>query len=345
MLSADCLAQTLLCNEYKKWSARLKLISFAVSAALTATLLVGTDAQAEDYPQRPITFVVGFGAGGATDVNARIFAEVIFRNIGQSIMVENKTGAGGGVAASYVRNAAPDGYTLLIMSGLQHAYLPASQSKPMYDPIKGFASISIFFEMISVLSIPYDYPAKTISEFIEQGKKKNGGVSLGSPGPGSPPHFFGALITEATGLPIQTVQYRGTSDFMSDLTSGRIDFAFPTYGVAQSFINEKKTRALAVAADQRWSELPDMPTLVEAKLVREMPAMWFGVVAPAGTPRPIVDRINAEFRKAAKDPELIRRINATGMAVRTSTPDEMGALMVSENTKVGALVERLNLKQ
>ena len=231
------------------------------------------------------------------------------------------------------------------MSGLQHAYVPASQSKPTYEPTAGFAPVAIFFEMISVLSIPYEYPATTIAEFLEHGKKKDGGVSLGSPGPGSPPHFFGALIGEATGLPIQTVQYRGTSNFMSDLASARIDLAFPTYGVAQSFIAQKKVRALAVAADARWSELPDTPTLVEAKLVREMPAMWFGVVAPAGTPRPIIDRLNEEFRRAARDPELVRRIAATGMAVRTSTPDEMGALMASETVKVKALVERLDLKQ
>ncbi|MBX9847337.1 MAG: hypothetical protein K2Z80_36610 [Xanthobacteraceae bacterium] len=323
----------------------MKLISSALGAVLTASLLLGASAKAQDFPQRPVTFVVGFGAGGGTDINARIFAEVIARNIGQSVVVENRTGAGGAVAAAYVQNAAPDGHTLLIMSGLQHAYVPATQSKAMYEPIKGFAPVSIFFEMISVLSIPYDHSAKTIGEFIEQGKKKSGGVSLGSPAPGSPPHLFGALITEATGLPIQTVQYRGSSSFMSDLATGRIDLAFPTYGLAQSFITEKKARALAVAADERWSELPDLPTLVEAKLVREMPAMWFGVVAPAATPRPIVQRINDEFQKAAKDPDLVRRINATGMAVRTSTPEAMGALMQSENAKVGALVERLNLKQ
>jgi tripartite-type tricarboxylate transporter receptor subunit TctC len=323
----------------------LKPIVATLSAILTASLLLGASAKAQDFPQRPVTFVVGFGAGGGTDINARIFAEVISRNMGQSVVVENRTGAGGAVAAAYVQNAAPDGHTLLIMSGLQHAYVPATQSKAMYEPIKGFAPVSIFFEMISVLSIPYDYPARTVGEFIEHGKKKDGGLSLGSPGPGSPPHLFGALITEATGLPIQSVQYRGSSNFMSDLTTGRIDLAFPTYGLAQSFLTEKKARALAVAADQRWSELPDLPTLVEAKLVREMPAMWFGVVAPATTPRPTVQRINEEFQKAAKDPDLIRRINATGMAVRTSTPETMGELMASENAKVGALVERLNLKQ
>lgn len=327
----------------------MKPIMPAFSAVLAAILLAVTGAQShaqgQSYPERPITFVLGFGAGGGTDINARLFAEVISKNIGQSIMVENKTGAGGALAAAQVQNAAPDGYTVLIMSGLQHAYFPASQSKPTYDPVKGFAPVSLFFEMISVLAIPYDFPATTIPEFIEQGRKKNGGVSLGSPGPGSPPHLFGALITEATGLPVQPVQYRGTSNFMADLAAGRLDLAFPTYGVAQSFITEKKVRALAVAADERWSELPDTPTLVQAKLVREMPAMWFGVLAPAGTPRPIIDRLNDEFRKAAKDPDLIRRMTATGMAVRTSTPDEMGALMASESAKVSSLVERLNLKQ
>jgi tripartite-type tricarboxylate transporter receptor subunit TctC len=231
------------------------------------------------------------------------------------------------------------------MSGLQHAYLPASQSKAMYEPIKGFTPVTIFFEMISVLSVPYDHPAKTIGEFIEQGRQKSGGISLGSPGPGSPPHLFGALINEATGLPIHTVQYRGSSNFMTDLAAGRIDMAFPTYGLAQSFLAENKTRALAVAADQRWSELPSLPTLMEAGIVKEMPAMWFGVVAPAGTPKAAVQKINDEFQKAAKDPELIRRITATGMVVRTSTPDEMGALMVAESQKVESLVNRLNLKQ
>ena len=313
--------------------------------ALTAMQLFAAEAQAQDFPQRPITFVVGFGAGGGTDINARIFAEVISRNLAQRIVVDNRPGGGGAVAAAYVQNSAPDGHTLLIMSGLQHAYLPASQANVSYEPIKGFAPVTIFFEIISVLSIPYDHPAKTIGEFIEQGRQKPGGVFLGSPGPGSPPHLFGALINEATGLAIQTVQYRGSSSFMSDLAAGRIDLAFPTYGLAQSFLAENKTRALAVAADQRWSELPNLPTMVEAGIVREMPAMWFGVIAPAGTPKPIVQRINEEFHKAAKDPDLIRRINATGMMVRTSTPDEMAALMSAESQKVESLVKRLNLKE
>jgi len=316
-----------------------------IGIVLALALLTATGASAQDFPQRPVTLVVGFGAGGGADINARIFAEAISRNIGQRTIVDNRPGAGGAIAAAYVQHATPDGHTLLVMSGLQHAYLPASQSNVVYEPIKGFAPVTIFFEMISVLSIPADHPARNLEEFIEQGRKKPGGVSLGVPGPGSPPHLFGALINEATSLPIQTVQYRGSSSFMSDLAAGRIDFAFPTYGLAQSFLAEKKTRALAVAADQRWSELPDLPTLVEARIVHQMPAMWFGVGSPTGTPRPIVERINEEFQKASKDPDVVRRINATGMMVRTSTPDEMRDLMVAETDKVELLVKRLNLRQ
>jgi tripartite-type tricarboxylate transporter receptor subunit TctC len=312
---------------------------------LSLTLFVATGAAAQEFPQRPITMVVGFGAGGGTDINARVFAEVISRNLKQRVIVDNRTGAGGALAASFVQNAKPDGHTLLVISGLQHAYVPASQTNAGYEQIKGFTPITTFFEMISVMSIPADHPAKTIDEFLEHGRKKPGGLSLGAPGPGSPPHLFGALISEATGVPIEIVQYRGSSSFMTDLVSGRIDLAFPTYGLAESFLAEKKTRALAVAADQRWSELPDLPTLVEARIVRQMPAMWFGVVGPAGMPKELVQRINVEFQKAAKEPEVMRRINSTGMTVRMSTPEEMQALMVAESSKVESLVKRLNLKQ
>jgi tripartite-type tricarboxylate transporter receptor subunit TctC len=314
------------------------------AAALAAFGFAGA-AFAQDYPQRPITFVVGFGAGGGTDINARIFAEAISRNIGQRIVVDNRTGAGGAIAAITVQQAEPDGYTLLVISGLQHAYLPATQSAARYEPIKGFAPITTFFEMISVLAVPTGNPATNVKEFIEYARNKPGGVTVGSPGVGSPPHLFGALIAENTGVPVQAVQYRGSTPIMADLAGSRIDFAFPTYGLAQSFVAEKKARALAVAADARWSELPDLPTLVEAKLVKEMPAMWFGVVAPAGTPAPIVKRINDEFAKAAKDPEVIKKINATGMAVRISTPQQMRDLMVAESARINALVERLKLKQ
>lgn len=312
-------------------------------AALLTAIGVAT-AAAQDFPQRPITLVVGFGAGGGTDTNARIFADKLSQNIGQSVVVENRTGAGGGIAAASVQKAKPDGYTLLVMSGLQHAYVPASQPKPMYEPVKGFAPVSLFFEMISVMATPIEHPAKSAGDLIKLGKTKAEGLSLGSPGVGSPPHLFGALMQDKTGMKVEVVQYRGSTPIMTDLVAGRIDVGFPTFGLAKGFMADNKIRPLAIAASERWKELPDLPTLTEAGLVEQMPAMWFGVIAPAGTPEPVIKRLNDEFKKVAQDPDVIKKLNATGMAVRTSTPEEMKDLMVAESKRIGELVERLDLK-
>ncbi len=317
--------------------------AFLVGMLFAFTAFI-SPAAAQDFPQRPITLVVGLGAGGGTDINARIFAEAMSRSLGQRVVVDNRTGAGGAVAASYVQNAAPDGYTLLVISGLQHAYVPATQAAT-YEPVKGFAPVTTFFEMISMLTVPADSPPQSVAEFIAYGKSKPNGLTVGAPGPGSPPHLFGALINEATGVTVQPVQYRGSTTIMTDLAGGRIDFAFPTYGLGQPFLIEKKARALAVAADSRWSEFPNLPTLKEAGLVKEMPAMWFGVIAPAGTPPAIVQRIRDEFVKAGNDSEVMRKLNATGMVVRTTTPAQMRDMMIAEQEKVEALVLRLGLKQ
>jgi tripartite-type tricarboxylate transporter receptor subunit TctC len=306
--------------------------------------VASTVSHAQDFPQRPITFVVGLGAGGGQDINSRIYADALSRNLGQRVVVDNKTGAGGGVAASYVQNAAPDGYTLLVVSGLQHTYVPATQPG-LYELVKGFAPVSLMFEIISTLAVPADNPAQNIAEFIEYGRKKPGGITVGAPGPGSPPHMFAALIGESTGVPVQTIQYRGSAQAMTDLAGGRIDVAFPTYALGQPFIAEKKVKPLAVAADKRWSEFPDLPTLAEAGLVKHMVAMWFGLLAPAGTPALIVARLNEEIAKASRDPELVKRFTATGTSIRVSAPDEMRTLLASESTSVESMIQRLGLRQ
>jgi tripartite-type tricarboxylate transporter receptor subunit TctC len=322
------------------WTGRLCVAAVIGAAGLSYQ----APAFAEDYPARPITFIVGLGAGGGQDVNSRIYADAMSRILGQRIVVDNRTGAGGGVAATFVQNAPPDGYTLLTISGLQHFYVPATQPG-MYEPVKGFAPVSLMFEIVSTLAVPAEMPVKNVAEFIAYGRKKPNGLTVGSPGQGSPPHMFGALIQEATGVPVQVIQYRGSSQAMTDVATGRIDFAFPTYGLGKPFIDQNKARALAVAADKRWSAFPDLPTLREAGLVKEMVAMWFGLVAPAGTPQSIVAKLNDAVAKASHDPELMKRLSATGTSIRTSTPDEMRTMMAGEAAKVESLVKRLGLRQ
>ncbi len=312
------------------------LTAFCVSVVMLAP------AFAQDFPQRPLTLVLGHGAGGGTDIYMRIYAETLSRYLGQRIIVDNRPGAGGAVAATNVQQAAPDGYTLLGVSGLQHAYLPATQTVS-FEPIKGFAPVSLLFEIVSALAVPGDNPAKNIAEFIEYGRKKPNGLTVGSPGPGTPPHLFGALITEATGVPIQVIQYRNSTTIMTDLAAGRIDFAFPTYGVGQPFLITNKVRALAVASDTRWSLMPELPTMLEAGILKHMVGMWYGLLAPAGTPAPVVAKLHAAVAQASRDPDLVRRLNATGTTIRTSTPDEMRSLMVAEAANIEPLIKRLDL--
>jgi tripartite-type tricarboxylate transporter receptor subunit TctC len=318
-------------------------IRSALAAGLLATLAAG-GAQAQDYPSRPITIMVGLAAGGITDVTTRIYAEVVSRNIGQRIVVENRTGAGGGVAAAAVQNAAPEGYTLLVFSGSQHATVPAVGTAT-YDPVKGFTPISYLFNSVVVLAVPADSPAKTIAELHELGRKKPGGLTMGTPGLGSPSHLLGAKILLAEKVPAQYVHYRGGAPMMADLITGRVDFGWPTLNTSRAFLAEGKLRALALEADTRWAPLPNTPTIVELGLGKERVASWFGIAGPAGMPRAIVDRLRDEFIKAAKDPDLQKKLAANGTPTLHSTPEEMGKAMVDEWETMQKLVNVLDLSQ
>jgi tripartite-type tricarboxylate transporter receptor subunit TctC len=301
-------------------------------------------ARAQDFPSRPITIMVGLAAGGITDVTARLYAEAVSASIGQRIIVENRQGAGGAVAAAAVQNAAPDGYTLLVFSGSQHAAVPAVQSAP-YDPIKGFQPITLLFDLAALIAVPVTSPANTVAGLLEHGKKKAGGLLFGSPGVGTPSHLLAAKISEATKTPMQYVHYRGGAPMMADLVTERVDFALASYTVAKGFFIEKKLRALAVDADARLSVMPDVPTLTEAGLGQTKVASWFAVAAPAGTPNNIVQKLRDEFIKASRDPELQRRLTENGTLIHTSTPEQMAKLLAEEVDSTNQLVKALGLRQ
>jgi tripartite-type tricarboxylate transporter receptor subunit TctC len=301
-------------------------------------------ARAQDFPSRPITIMVGLAPGGITDVTARLYAEAVSGSIGQRIIIENRQGAGGAVAAAAVQNATPDGYTLLVFSGSQHAAVPAVQSAP-YDPVKGFQSITLLFDLAALLAVPATSPANTVAELLDYGKKKPGGLLFGSPGVGTPSHLLAAKIGDATKTPMQYVHYRGGAPMMADLVTERVDFALASYTVGKGFFMEKKLKALAVDAAARLSVMPDVPTLTEAGLGQAKVASWFALAAPAGTPAPIVQKLRDEFIKASRDPELKRRLTENGTLIHTSTSDEMAKLLANEVESTNQLVESLGLRQ
>jgi tripartite-type tricarboxylate transporter receptor subunit TctC len=319
-----------------------KFIHRCVLAAALA--LIATSAPAQDYPNRPITLMVGLAAGGITDVTARLYAEAVSKSIGQRVTVENKTGAGGGVAAAAVQNAAPDGYTLLVFSGSQHATVPAV-SNANYDPVKGFSPITYLFNSVVVLTVPADNPAKTMKELHEHGRKKQGGLTFGTPGLGSPSHLLGAKILLADTVPFETTHYRGGQPMMADLITGRVDFSWPTLSTSRSFLADGKLRALALDADARWAPLPDVPTLVELGFANQRVASWFALGGPAGMPPALVSKIREIFIQASKDPELQKRLSENGTPIVSSTPEEMGRAMQQEWDTMQVLAKTLNLRQ
>jgi tripartite-type tricarboxylate transporter receptor subunit TctC len=310
---------------------------------LVAALTVPGSAGGQDFPNRQITIVIGVAAGGVTDVTTRQYAEVVSKNIGQNIVIENRPVAGGAVAAATVQNAAPDGYTLLTIVGSQFASIPAMGPAP-YDPVKGFAPITLLFRLPTLVVVPADSPAKTMAELLALGKTKPGGLLMGSPGAGSPGHLIAAKIAIATNTPMQYVHYRGGAPVMADLITGRLDFSFASYNSARSNIDAKNLRALAVDADARISAQPDVPTLTEAGLGEHRVADWFGLVAPAGTPNAIVERLNREFVQTARTPDLIRKLTENGNVAATSTPQEMSKLIADEVKNMEQLIKALGLK-
>jgi tripartite-type tricarboxylate transporter receptor subunit TctC len=317
-------------------------IGAGLIAALTWLGLAGASAQ--DFPNRPITIVVGVAPGGITDISTRIYAEAVTKRVGQKFIIENRPVGGGTVAAVTVQNAPPDGYTLLTVTGAAHAAIPAMQNVP-YDPIKGFQPITLMFRMPALMVAPYESPASSMADLLHIGKTKPGGLSFGSPGVGTPGHLLAAKIGLATNTPIQFIHYRGGAPFMADLIAGRVDFAIASYTSARSNLEGKTIKALAIDADARLRTTPDVPTLTEAGLGRDRVANWFGLAAPAGTPDSVVRKLNEEFVQASRDPEVIRRLTDNGTLIATSTPEQMSALITEEVANMEQLMGVLGLRQ
>jgi tripartite-type tricarboxylate transporter receptor subunit TctC len=315
-----------------------------IGLAATLALQCFATARAQDFPSKPITIMVGLAPGGITDVSARLYAEAVSPGLGQRIIIENRQGAGGAVAAAAVQNATPDGYTLLVFSGSQHSAVPAVQSAP-YDPIKGFAPVTLLFDLAALVAVPATSPANTVAELLDYGKKKPGGLLFGSPGVGTPSHLLAAKISDLTKTPMQYVHYRGGAPMMADLVTERVDFALASYTVGKGFFIEKKLKALAVDAGTRLSVMPEVPTLTEAGLGQAKVASWFALAAPAGTPADIVQKLRDAFIKASQDPELKRRLSENGTLIHTSTSEEMAKLLAEEVESTNQLVKALGLRQ
>jgi len=309
-----------------------------LSAALMAAALFTGAAQADTYPTKAVTMVVPYPAGGATDIVARAVAEQLGTTWKQSVIVENRAGAGTTIGAGYVARAAGDGYTLF-MTTSAHTISGHLYQKLPYSPMKDFAPITLVTKVPLVLVINPNIPAQNLKEFLEHLKKDSANVNFASPGTGTAQHLSGELFKIATKSGITHVPYRGDSPAFTDLMGGQVQMMLATITSALPLIESGKLRALAVANDKRVPALAKVPTFAEAGMPDFQAATWFGLLAPASMKPELAERIYGDVSKIVATPEMRARIEALGGEVVNSTPAQFADFMRDEEVKWGQAVK------
>jgi tripartite-type tricarboxylate transporter receptor subunit TctC len=311
-------------------------------ALLLCAVVFAATAQ-EAYPSRPLRFILPFPPGGGTDILGRVIAERLAVNLGQPVVIENRGGAGGNVGAEAAARSAPDGYTIVLVAP-SLAISPSLYSKLNYDPVKDFAPVSLVATVPNVMVTHPSVAAQTLQEFIALARSRPGGMNFGSGGSGTSNHLAGELFNIVTGAKLVHVPYKGVNLAMNDVLSGQIHLVVIGVPAAAPHIKAGRLRALALIAPQRAAALPDVPTVDEAGLKDFEVTTWYGVLAPAGTPRPIVMRLNGELVKIMQAADTKERLAAMATDARTSTPEEFAAYLRQEIAKWGEVVRKANLK-
>jgi tripartite-type tricarboxylate transporter receptor subunit TctC len=306
--------------------------------ALLAALLVAAVAHAQSvYPDRPIRFIVPFTAGSGTDIIARTVGEAMSRSLGQPIVVENHPGAGGTLGAALVAKSAPDGYTLLIHSAGHVANAAIYPNLP-YDTLRDFAGVTTLASLPNVL-ITSPTKFKTVQDLVDNARQHPGVLNYGSAGNGSATHMNAEIFRMSAGFDAQHVPYKGTPEAMTETATGRIDFFFAPLSSALPLIKAGRLRALAVGTLQRSPLLPDVPTTTEAGYAQSDYVFWVGMLAPAATPRPIVERLNAEALKALASPEIKEKLAVLGAEPMPMTPAAFDAFLRTETARMAKVVK------
>jgi tripartite-type tricarboxylate transporter receptor subunit TctC len=315
---------------------------------LTASILFACgSAHAQSYPTRPITMVVPFAAGGATDVIARIVAEGMSEDLGQSIVIENVAGAGGTTGSARVMRADPDGYTILTGHMGTHASAYSLYEKPKYDPRTDFQPVGLAASAPIVIFARKDLPANNLKEFTDYLKDKGAGVKVGHSGVGSNAHLTCMLLSSLVGAKPTQVAYRGNGPLMTDLMSGTIDYSCDQVITVASQVTAGTVKALVVAGKERSKALPDVPTSVEAGVPAYQADAWTAIFAPAKTPPEVLDRLSKSYAKALDNPRVVSRLNELGAVVPSPeqrTPEYLRKLVETDVKRWGDVISQANVK-
>jgi tripartite-type tricarboxylate transporter receptor subunit TctC len=323
----------------------MKKLVLSACLAFTAALPLTASAQAATYPTQPIKMLIGFAAGGPTDVIGRILAQHMTSTMGQSVVVENRTGANSLIATREVAKAKPDGYTVLFASLSHNVNRLLLNEKAEYEPLGSFAPVSLVANLPLVVVTAYDAPYKTLQDLIAAAKSKPEAVSYGSAGNGGSAHLAGALMATMTDTKMVHVPFRGNAPALTEVMAGRVSFMFyPMIGLA-GHVADKRLRVLAVGSSKPMPDFPGVPTMDASGFPDfEQTAPWVGMLAPAGTPKAIVDQLNAALKKALAQPEIIKRMKDLGASPIGDTPDEFRAFLVKDSERWARVIKASGIK-
>jgi len=317
-----------------------RTFALATVAAAGALSLAPLAAHAQAaYPSKPITIIVPFSAGGTTDILARVVGLYMGTDLGQPVVVDNRAGAGGNIGGQAAARATADGYTLFMGTVGTHAINQSLYKKMPFDPIKDFAPLSRVAMVPNLLVANPSQPYKNVKEMIAYAKANPGKINFGSSGNGSSIHLSGELFKQMAGVDMQHVPYRGSAPAVSDLLGGQISVMFDNMPSAIPHVKGGKLRALAVTTAKRSPALPDVPTIAEAGVPGYEATSWFGLLAPAGTPAPIVAKLNASILKALADPEVKKKLAEQGAEPFGEKPEQFAAFIQAETAKWGKVVK------
>ena len=317
--------------------------ALAICTLIAAAIFVRA-AEAEDYPSHPITLIVPYAAGGGNDAMARIAADKMSKTLGQQIVIENRGGAGGTIATRQVAKADPDGYTLGLGGTGTLAIGPTLYANVGYDPRKDFAAVGLIGTSALVVLVHPSLPVKSIPELIAYAKANPGKLNYASAGSGSGIHLGTEYFLSMAGIRITHIPYKGSGPALTDLVGGHVSIYFSSLPPAVGLVKDGKVRALAVTASKRSAIFPDLPTVAEAGLPGYDAVLHYGIVAPAGTPRAIIEKLNAALRAAVMSEDLKAKMAADGTEPQVSTPEQYAADIDHEERKWSAIVKKSGAK-
>lgn len=321
----------------------------ATKLLLAATLMsavatVNARAQSDNYPNRPVTVIMPFAGGSASDVITRILLDRMSKNLGQPFVVDNRPGAGGNTGTAAAAKVTPDGYTLLVSSsGPLAANKTLFKSLP-YEPEKDFTPVSLFAVMPNVVVVNSKLPPKTLSEFITYAKAHPKQLNYGSVGVGSSQHLAGAYFDQVAGVELVHVPYRNIAQYTPDFIAGQVPIGFQLLPNVSALLQSGDARALAVTSDKRMTALPDVPTAEEAGLKNYQTGAWFALLGPAGMPKPIVDKLYAALAEAVKDPVVQKRLTEQGAEPSSPGPDHLRKFITSETIKQREIIQKAGVE-